>query len=452
MRAALFAIAMAACAAAPESGSHARVALAGDSPLVPMFQRVGAEMGIAPETLAAVAWNRTRLTFAHGREVGILGVPAAELTMAVGDEESSIRAGAAWLLARGIPSDAAATIARGVSGRDASGARVVIAAAGTANYVGAAWVPASTSNYSAASRAVGDIDHIVIHDTEGSFDGTVSWFQDPAAQVSAHYVVRSSDGHIVQMVDEKNVAWHDKCFNTNTVGIEHEGYEAHADVWYTEAMYESSAALTAYLADKYGIAKQHGPILGHGEAPDCSDHTDPGPGWDWQHYIDLVQTGGVGTYLADDVVVAGPASLVSGERGTVTVTMTNGGTSSWDVDATRVGTAEPHDRDSALYADGDWISPARAGTVEAQTAPKTTGTFVFAVQAPEVTEPTAIDEAFQLVEGDGIWFGPTFHVALMVTPAETTKPAAGCSTGAGSTGWPCAMLALGALRRRRRRS
>jgi len=91
------------------------------------------------------------------------------------------------------------------------------------NYPGAEWQPASTSNYQVASRAVGDIDHIVIHDTEGNFNGTVSWFQDPAAQVSAHYVVRSSDGHVVQMVAEKNIAWHDKCFNTNTVGIEHEG-------------------------------------------------------------------------------------------------------------------------------------------------------------------------------------------------------------------------------------
>ena len=31
---------------------------------------------------------------------------------------------------------------------------------------------------------------------------------------------------------------------------------------------------------------------GHGEAPDCSDHTDPGAGWNWTHYLDLVRTGG----------------------------------------------------------------------------------------------------------------------------------------------------------------
>ena len=57
--------------------------------------------------------------------------------------------------------------------------------------------PATPQNYDAASRGVGDITNVVIHTTEGSFDGTLSWFQDPAAQVSAHYVTRSSDGHIV---------------------------------------------------------------------------------------------------------------------------------------------------------------------------------------------------------------------------------------------------------------
>jgi len=76
-------------------------------------------------------------------------------------------------------------------------------------------------------------------------------------------------------------------------------------------MYASSAKLTAYLADKYGIAKEHGPIIGHGEAPDCSDHTDPGPGWNWAHYIELVQSGGASQLLAGDLAVDTPATIHS---------------------------------------------------------------------------------------------------------------------------------------------
>ena len=40
------------------------------------------------------------------------------------------------------------------------------------------------------------IRYIVIHDTEVSFANTVAEFQNPLAYVSAHYVTRSSDGHV----------------------------------------------------------------------------------------------------------------------------------------------------------------------------------------------------------------------------------------------------------------
>lgn len=46
---------------------------------------------------------------------------------------------------------------------------------------------------------------LVLHGTAGG--GTVSWFQNPSSQVSAHYVVEQ-DGRIVQMVSEDDTAWH----------------------------------------------------------------------------------------------------------------------------------------------------------------------------------------------------------------------------------------------------
>lgn len=159
------------------------------------------------------------------------------------------------------------------------------------------FVAASSSNYSDYSRSGGDITTVVIHDTEGSYSGAISWFQNSAAQASAHYVIRSSDGEITQMIQEEDVGWHagDWTTNLHSIGIEHEGYASDPATWYTDAMYEQSAKLTADICDRYGIPKDRTHIIGHAEVPGCSGsgggsscHTDPGSGWDWDKYIALV--------------------------------------------------------------------------------------------------------------------------------------------------------------------
>jgi hypothetical protein len=167
------------------------------------------------------------------------------------------------------------------------------------------FVPACSSNYSDYSRGSGDIDMIVIHTMEGSYSGSISWFQNCSAQVSAHYMVRSSDGQITQMVQEEDVAWHAGDWDTNerSIGIEHEGYIADPGTWYTDAMYRESAALVRDICDRYGIPKDRAHIIGHAEVPGCSSgsgggsgcHTDPGSGWDWDYYISLVNEMGSGS-------------------------------------------------------------------------------------------------------------------------------------------------------------
>ncbi len=507
MRIALFATAaLAGCGITAAPSPTSRTPVAGDSPLAEIFARVGADTGVPADVLAAVSWNETRFSFAtpggpdsHAFETGMMALAESgprdlhRGAMLAGvsedavrvDAEASIRAGAALLREHMVGGDVtpalrafggdgyAAVIeralARGIDGRDEQGHRIVVAArpdvrapgvssiVQALGYSGAEWVPAYSGNYQTSNRGVGNIKSVVIHDTEGSYSGTLSWFQNPAAEVSAHYVVRSSDGHIAQMVDEKNIAWHDACNNTNTIGIEHEGYAAKPEQWFTEAMYMESAKLTAYLCDKYGIAKEHGPIQGHGEANDCSDHTDPGPGWDWDHYIDLVRTGGAPQFNGDGLTVDAPDVIASGELATVTVTIDNAGTAAWDLDATRIGTQDPQDRDSAFFVDGDWLSPNRATAVDAQTEPGSPGTFTFQIRGPEVNEPTVYDEAFSFVQEDVTWFGPTFHVVVQVRPSpdgaggDDPGMDGGCNA-TGSGGIACAMLAIGVpLRRRRRR-
>jgi N-acetyl-anhydromuramyl-L-alanine amidase AmpD len=156
------------------------------------------------------------------------------------------------------------------------------------DYGPAAWVPASTSNYTAANREADyNIQYIVIHTTQGSYQSTINWFQNPAAQVSAHYVV-SQGGAITQMVRDHDIAWHagNWTYNTQSIGIEHEGFVDQPG-WATEAMYQASAALARTLADRYGIPKDRNHIIGHVEVPGAT-HTDPGPYWDWAHYMALV--------------------------------------------------------------------------------------------------------------------------------------------------------------------
>ncbi|RME26267.1 MAG: hypothetical protein D6798_07075, partial [Deltaproteobacteria bacterium] len=154
------------------------------------------------------------------------------------------------------------------------------------------FVPAHSSNYSDYSRTASDISYVIIHTVQGSYAGCISWFQDSSANVSAHYVVRSSDGQVTQMVAEEDVAWHagNWDYNLASVGIEHEGYVDDPGTWYTDAMYEGSAALTADIIARNGIPASRSYIIGHYEVPH-STHTDPGSGWDWDLYMSLI-TGG----------------------------------------------------------------------------------------------------------------------------------------------------------------
>ena len=170
------------------------------------------------------------------------------------------------------------------------------------------WVPARFAqndpdniydfgNYDYADREEDlDIKYIVIHTTQGSYESAINWYQDPRSYVSAHYTVRSSDGEVTQSVKTKDVAWHagNWYINTHSIGIEHEGFAEDGAAWYSEAMYRSSAALVRYLAGKYNIPLDREHIVGHDQyhAPTpgrvAGMHWDPGPYWDWNHYMNLL--------------------------------------------------------------------------------------------------------------------------------------------------------------------
>jgi hypothetical protein len=134
-------------------------------------------------------------------------------------------------------------------------------------------------------------EFVVIHTMQGSYVGSRSWFLNARSNVSAHYLVRSSDGEITQMVEHADTAFHAQCYNARSIGIEHEGFVSDPARWYTDVMYAESAKLTRYIADRHGIPKTRAHIIGHAEvAPNCNTggHTDPGSGWNWTKYLNLV--------------------------------------------------------------------------------------------------------------------------------------------------------------------
>ena len=179
------------------------------------------------------------------------------------------------------------------------------------DYPLARWAPAYPDHWytSGVSR-----DFVVIHDMEGYYLSTISYFQQASTQASVHYDVNGrqdspSDypaGDITQQVEEQYWAWHARCLNTYSLGIEHEGFGSDPS-WWTPEMYIASARLVRYMCDKYGIPKDRNHIIAHGEWQNstwvawaaaqgypstfatCNSHTDPGSNWDWSFYMQMIR-------------------------------------------------------------------------------------------------------------------------------------------------------------------
>ncbi len=168
------------------------------------------------------------------------------------------------------------------------------------------WYPAPYEQYGPAPADYGNHDlaqrpttpaltHIVIHDTEATFQSAKDLVSDPT-YLAWNYTVRSADGHIAQHLQPWDIGWHagNWWINMHSFGVEHEGYAALGPTWYSEPLYRHSARLVAYLARKYDIQVDRGHIIGHDQVPGentakiPSQHWDPGPFWDWEHYFDLL--------------------------------------------------------------------------------------------------------------------------------------------------------------------
>ncbi|WP_149184123.1 N-acetylmuramoyl-L-alanine amidase [Streptomyces sp. TRM49041] len=160
---------------------------------------------------------------------------------------------------------------------------------GELDHADAQWTAAARANWRRADRPDDfGIDRIVIHVVQGSYATALRVFKNPGHGAAAHYVV-GKDGRIAQMIRELDVAFHagNRSMNERSVGIEHEGFVDRPQD-FTAAMYESSARLAADICARYAIPVDREHIIGHVEV-EGTDHTDPGPHWDWDRYIRLVR-------------------------------------------------------------------------------------------------------------------------------------------------------------------
>ena len=153
----------------------------------------------------------------------------------------------------------------------------------TPEYPGASrFVPADILNYR-AYPAGRKIKRIVLHITDGGpqIGGTIAWFQNPQARVSAHYVI-GQDGEVVQMVAHACTAWHAGKANADSIGIEHVANTR--GLMPTAVQLDASAKLVTWLCDlfKLPVDRQH--VLGHCEV-DPAHPSCPNVDWDWPGYM-----------------------------------------------------------------------------------------------------------------------------------------------------------------------
>lgn len=157
------------------------------------------------------------------------------------------------------------------------------------DYRGAEWHGAAGANYTNANRERSHyIDRLVVHVVQGTVSSAINTFQNPANEVSAHYIV-GDKGRVVQCVRHEDIAYHagNWSYNKHSIGIEHGGYADTRRTW-TDAKIRASAKLAAYCCRRHKIRVDRQHIIEHNRVPG-TDHYCPGRYFPYDKYLKMVR-------------------------------------------------------------------------------------------------------------------------------------------------------------------
>ncbi len=122
---------------------------------------------------------------------------------------------------------------------------------------------------------------------EAEFTATLSWFTNPAAQVSAHVVI-AYDGTIAECVDPDYIAWHARELNGTHLGVELVQPRLGDPI--SDAQYASLAWWLRQMSERYGFSLTPETLVEHRDtAPGRRDgKTDIGPPFSIDHLLAIM--------------------------------------------------------------------------------------------------------------------------------------------------------------------
>lgn len=132
------------------------------------------------------------------------------------------------------------------------------------------------------SERIKNIQYVIIHFTEMSFDGALTRLTDNISEVSAHYLIQNT-GEIFRLVEDSKVAWHagesywqgQEKLNQTSIGIELDNLGVGA---FPPIQIQSCINLCKHLKQLYDIPIIN--FIGHSDvAPDRK--IDPGIFFNW---------------------------------------------------------------------------------------------------------------------------------------------------------------------------
>lgn len=106
----------------------------------------------------------------------------------------------------------------------------------------------------ASSRRGQTIRGIVIHETEGGYQGAVGWLMRANGSSSAHLVLKEDGSEATQLVPWGQKAWHAVSANSYTLGLELAGFTASPN---QKAQLDRAARICGYWCKRFGIPPVH---------------------------------------------------------------------------------------------------------------------------------------------------------------------------------------------------